>query len=280
MSESPILDHMVINVQFQMDEAESAFERLGFTNTPRGYHSLGSINHLMILGTDYLELIGLPAGEPPRRAELVNAPAGFNGLVFKTADVGQTYEHLRSLGMDGDPPKSFTRPVQLGDESAEASFSTVTVRAGVFEGGRVYFCQHHTPELVWREEWQRHRNGAFATAEFIIVARDAASESQRYASLLQREVGEPASDQTGLCIDLDGSTLTVLSPEQYRARFGELALPMRDASACFGGISLRSRSLPDVTALLREGADNVVREVEGRVQVAVPAFATVLEFTD
>ena len=120
MSESPILDHMVINVQFQMDEAEAAFERLGFTNTPRGYHSLGSINHLMILGTDYLELIGLPAGEPPRRAELVNAPPGFNGLVFKTEDVAATYEHLCALDMDGDPRPAADAEADLRDSTLVA----------------------------------------------------------------------------------------------------------------------------------------------------------------
>ena len=54
------LDHAVINVHFGMDRAEPLFQTLGFTLTPRGYHSLGSINHLMMFGTDYLELIGLP----------------------------------------------------------------------------------------------------------------------------------------------------------------------------------------------------------------------------
>lgn len=54
------LDHVVINVHFAMGLAEPLFEALGFTLTPRGYHSLGSINHLIVFGSDYLELIGLP----------------------------------------------------------------------------------------------------------------------------------------------------------------------------------------------------------------------------
>ena len=54
MAEVAQLDHTVINVQFDMDRAEGLFRDLGFTLTPRGYHSLGSIKHLMMFGTDYL----------------------------------------------------------------------------------------------------------------------------------------------------------------------------------------------------------------------------------
>ena len=54
------LDHTVINVKIDMDAASALFGELGFTLTPRGYHSHGSMNHLMMFGTDYLELIGIP----------------------------------------------------------------------------------------------------------------------------------------------------------------------------------------------------------------------------
>ncbi|MEC7674799.1 MAG: VOC family protein, partial [Pseudomonadota bacterium] len=81
-----ILDHVVINTRRSMDAAAAAFADLGFTLTPRGEHSLGSINHLMIFGDNYLELLGLPADGPARRPELLTAPLGLDGVVFKTDD--------------------------------------------------------------------------------------------------------------------------------------------------------------------------------------------------
>ncbi len=67
MAEPARLDHTVINVKFEMDKAQGLFGDLGFFLTDRGYHTLGSINHLMMFGTDYLELLGLPPGaENPR----------------------------------------------------------------------------------------------------------------------------------------------------------------------------------------------------------------------
>ena len=38
------LDHLVINTRFDTDAAQRTFEQLGFTVTPRGYHTLGSLS--------------------------------------------------------------------------------------------------------------------------------------------------------------------------------------------------------------------------------------------
>ena len=80
------LDHAVINVHFAMDLAEPLYTALGFTLTPRGYHSLGSINHLMVFDSDYLELSGLPGSGGNERPEILSSPIGIDGLVFKTSD--------------------------------------------------------------------------------------------------------------------------------------------------------------------------------------------------
>ena len=155
-----VLDHIVINVRFEMDPAEELFSALGFTLTPRGRHSMGSINHLMMFAHDYLELIGIPEAEADKRPDVSGAPVGLNGLVFKTDNADETFERLREFNMAGDPPKAFSRPLVLDDGSRhEARFRTVTVPASAFPAGRLYFCEHLTPELLWREEWQNHANG-------------------------------------------------------------------------------------------------------------------------
>lgn len=54
----PVLDHVVINVADQLDEASALFRRLGFQLSERGHHSLGSSNHLAVFNQNYLELLG------------------------------------------------------------------------------------------------------------------------------------------------------------------------------------------------------------------------------
>ena len=62
----PTLDHVVVNVRDRIDDAADTYRRLGFTLTPRGYHTLGSMNHLAMFGTDYLELIAAKPGDDSR----------------------------------------------------------------------------------------------------------------------------------------------------------------------------------------------------------------------
>ena len=102
------LDHIAINVKDNMDEAYQLFSELGFTLTPRGYHSLGSINHSMVFKNDYLELIGTPRGQTITRPELKKAEIGINGLVFKSDDIKKTYQHLLNMKLSNIPPRNFS----------------------------------------------------------------------------------------------------------------------------------------------------------------------------
>src|SRR5579871_5415717 len=93
------LDHVVINVLFDMDRAAALMSQLGFTLTPRGYHSLGSINHLMMFEGHYLELIGLPSGTDTLRKDVLESPRGLNGLVFQAKDIEASQRTLRESGL-------------------------------------------------------------------------------------------------------------------------------------------------------------------------------------
>jgi hypothetical protein len=276
MPELAQLDHTVINVQFDMDRAQGLFADLGFNLTERGFHSLGSMNHLMIFTTDYLELIGLPLGMENPRADVAEAPLGINGLVFKTSDVDETFAHLKSLDMDGDPPKAFTRPVQLPDGAADASFRTVAVQSGIFPGGRVYYCEHHTPELIWRPEWQSHANGAQAMPEFVVASTDHEREAENFARLLHSDVAG-AGDSLGVAYN--GGQISVMTPDAYGERYGELASPVAGRSSFFGALVMRADSLDKIRGVVAGMANPVPMIDEAdRVVVRQPNFDSVLEF--
>src|SRR5882757_192808 len=116
------LDHLVINTRFDTDAAQRTFEQLGFTVTPRGYHTLGSLNHAIVFDDHYLELIGLPADGKTVRQEIVSSPLGADGLVFRTYDPAATFDTLRRAGFDATPPQTFSRPVE---PHGDARFATV-----------------------------------------------------------------------------------------------------------------------------------------------------------
>lgn len=52
------IDHAVFATR-DLEVARETFARMGFTVTPRARHALGSPNHCIVLGDDYLELLWL-----------------------------------------------------------------------------------------------------------------------------------------------------------------------------------------------------------------------------
>ena len=272
------LDHTVINVKFDMDAATALFGKLGFTLTPRGYHSHGSMNQLMMFGTDYLELIGIPEGKQIERKDLQNAPVGINGIVLKALDVDDVYARLQNARFDGDPPRAFHRPVDIEGGQKDAKFRTVTVRNGVFPGGRVYYCEHGTPELVWRPEWQSHANGVTSMPEFISVAIDPDGEAERFATLLDTDA---TMDGNGVrCVTLNGCRITILTSDQYSNRYGELASVMGSRDAIFGAMVFATEGLSKLNDLLGDLDGVAVNLQPDRTVIRVDAFDTVLEFVD
>src|SRR5579883_251639 len=100
----PKLDHVVIDVRNRMDHAVEVYRSLGFQLTERGYHTLGSINHLAVFDTDYLELLGFDDKAGNVRADILQFPEGMNGLVFTADQPDQLFQHLVAQGVPALEP--------------------------------------------------------------------------------------------------------------------------------------------------------------------------------
>ena len=155
-------DHLVINVRDGMDEAAQTFEQLGFIVTPPSLHSIGSLNRTVVFDTSYIELLGYPpGGPPPARPELAQRPPGPLALVFRTGDADAAHRDLAASGFKPRPVQSFSRPVRNdAGIDVEAVFRVTRLEPDALPGAWVYFCQHLTPELIWRPQWRRHAIGA------------------------------------------------------------------------------------------------------------------------
>jgi hypothetical protein len=213
---TPTIDHVVINVRDAMDAAEARFRALGFALTPRGHHTLGSINHLAMFGTDYLELIGAPAGA--RRQDVLGWPQGVNGIVFASENAATTEQALTEAGVAHEQPGSFSRPVETPQGMRDARFTTVRLPNDTTEAGRLYFCQHHTRELVWDDAWRGHPNGAIGVAAVVVAARDPA----RLGLLFARMFGERAVSHVvgGVRLKAGLADILVLDHEATQAAIG------------------------------------------------------------
>jgi hypothetical protein len=274
----PTLDHVVVNLRDRIDAGEATYQRLGFTLTPRGHHTLGTVNHLAMFGTDYLELIATPPGET-RRPEISKAPEGLLGLVFNSEDSAATYVALRDAGVPVDPPVEFSRPVTLADRTSDATFRTVQIKPGITEIGRVYFCHHFTRDLVWRDEWRHHPNGVIAIAGVVIAAQDPAILGDLFARMFGQSAVRPIAGGFALAIGL--SRCEVITPVALADNFGDAAPSGGGRTAFMAALSFHTLSLDRAAEALATGEiQGVVREPNRLVVPASSACGVALEFRD
>lgn len=279
-----VVDHAVINVLYEMDAAVERFRALGFTLTERGYHSLGSINHLMMFGRDYLELVGIERNATRIRREVADSPMGLNGLVFGTDDADQCHRQLTAQGIAAEPPLAFGRPVVIDGVERQAKFRIVRIKPDVAQGGRVYFCEHQTRELVWRPEWQTHRNGADALSEFIIVVREPAREAALYERMLAVPARHPSAQESEVA--LDWFTIRFMTAQRYAARYGRHGCDPQGRESFMGALAVRTTSLAKVRECLAAAVDvidakDVIEQSPTRVTLGASlAFDSVLEFVE
>lgn len=272
---SAVLDHVVIDVRDRIDEAMRCFQSLGFQLTPRGHHTLGSVNHLAMFATDYLELLGF--ADDAVRPEIMRFPVGLNGLVFKTADADSTHLQAAAAGLPVLPVQSFSRPVSFDGTTRDARFRTTRLDPAQVALGRVYFCEHQTPDLVWRPEWQTHPNGARAIARVVVATAD----PQRTAGLFRGLFGHDAvADHDGRQIIGAGTARVELStPDAVSDQFGGAAAEPAGRPEYMAALGIRVRSLAAAGQFLHS-VPGLRLEPHRLVVPAGAAFNTAIAFSE
>src|SRR5688572_15053512 len=131
------IDHVVILVR-DLDRARDAYARMGFSLTPRGYHTLGSQNHCIMFGRDYIELLAVPKPHPAMQyfSEFLQRGEGLGAIALASGDAAAARAELGASGIDAEAPLDFSRPVEGGD----AKFRIVQLAAGATPGCRSFVC--------------------------------------------------------------------------------------------------------------------------------------------
>ena len=271
------LDHVVINARDDLDHAADTYRRLGFTLTPRGYHSLGSMNHLAMFGNDFLELIAVPKGATIRR-DLLSYPFGLNGLAFGTEDSTSTYGALSKVGLPVEPPLEFIRPVEVDGAARDARFRAVRMKGGGVPYGRVFFIHHFTRDLLWRDEWRHHANGVVAVVRAMIVDADPAAGTKLYADMFGPEVVRDIKG--GKNVVAGNANLEVITETTLKDQFGPSVPDAEGRGAYMAGLTFRTVSLAKVAKALQAGEIEFVQSPGRLVVPARLALNALLEFVE
>jgi catechol 2,3-dioxygenase-like lactoylglutathione lyase family enzyme len=265
------IDHVVIVVR-DLDAARDAFRRMGFSVTPRGHHTLGSQNHCIIFGRDYIELLWSPEGEPhPSRryyTEFARAGAGLAAIALKTDNAKGAYTEMLWAGFAPSDPVDFSRPVEVPGGKRDARFRVSMAARDSTPGGQIFVCEHLTSELVWRPEHLRHANGATGIAAVAIVADDVAATARPYERLFARQA-EPIAE--GLKVPTGGDApLAFVTARSLAAKLPNVRLDARPGPL-MAALFVRVADRDAAEAALRAGGFRPARMPDDSVALGADA---------
>jgi Glyoxalase-like domain len=267
------IDHAVVVVK-DLDGASENWKRLGFTVSPRGTHSakMGSGNYTIMLGSDYIELLGVLVEtdhNTPTRAFLARTGGGIERVAFTTLDAAAGAEEIRTRGFEPLGPTDFERPVTMPDGShSAAKFSVFQWPVDEAPGGvRIFACQHKTRETVWIPQLQKHANAAEGIARVILVTPTPQGDAQHLARMIDGEVLSQPDEVFVVPSGSDRADFAFVTSDQLARQFPGVSLaglPER------GGAALVLRT-DDLTAA--EKAVGAVGVKSGSAIVVPPAAA-------
>jgi hypothetical protein len=267
------IDHAVVVVK-DLDRAAENWKRLGFNISPRGTHSakMGSGNYTLMLGSDYIELLGVLVEtdhNAPTRAFLARTGGGIERVAFTTLDAAAGAEEIRARGFEPLGPTDFERPVTMPDGTQSAAkFRVFQWPVDEAPGGlRLFACQHKTRETVWIPQLQKHANTAKGIERVIIVSPTPEADAQHLARMIDGEVHSGSDGALLVSSGSDRADFVFMTRDQLAGQFPGVSLtglPER------GGAALVLRA-GDLTAA--EKSVSAVGVRSGSAIVVPPAAA-------
>ena len=221
------LDH-VAHFAPVMGPAAEALERCGFHLTPFTVQTnrvdgkpvaAGTGNRCAMFRRGYIEILVTTSDTPLSRqlTERLARHIGIHLAAFSTADAASEHERLAAAGFPVLPLVDMRRPVGNVADDQWARFTLARIAPGIMPEGRIQFLTHDTAELVWRDPFLDHPNGALMLAALWIAATDSAEPASRFA----RFTGRPARQEGEIStIPLDRGTVRVATAEYLGSRFG------------------------------------------------------------
>jgi catechol 2,3-dioxygenase-like lactoylglutathione lyase family enzyme len=209
------IDHPVIAVA-DMAEARRAYGRLGFTVPPEGRHlEWGTGNWCIMFPEEYLELRGIV--DASRYTHHLNEflaarGEGLMGLAFATRDADASYAAAKASGLAPAPVKELTRRFLLPEGDAFPKFRIVSLSEADAPGLlTTVICGHLTPEIIRREEWLAHPNGAMGVLSITAVVAEPRALKPAYERLLGPDAVSEIEGGLGIAFGI-GSALEILAP--------------------------------------------------------------------
>lgn len=290
------LDHVVAAVG-DLDTASDAWERLGFSLTPRARHPWGTENRLVQLDGSFVEILSVGEGatipEPTETAFSFGAwnrdflaahGDGLSMLALESRDAAGDRRAFAAAGLRVFDPFGFERAAPSWDGEERRVGFDLTFVDFVGEGDRgvpdmgFFTCRQRFPENFWRVEHRAHRNTATRLDAVVLVAPDPADFHEGLAAIAG--VRDIRATGAGLVVRTPRGTIEVTTPTAFRWRYGPQALPETPRRLTFAGLRFGCERLGEAAAQLLAGGFSVADRAGAFVVADVHGATIAFEATN
>ena len=171
------IDHVIVAVR-ELENARTAWSRLGFALSPRGRHiGQGTANYCVMFPSDYLELLGIvdAADSVERLDAFLARREGPMAAAFAPAGTAEEARAaLLRRQLHPSEPRPLARQIELPQGTVLPRFSLISLPPEETPGLDSFLCSHLTPALMRRPEWLAHPNGAIGLRAVHILVESTA----------------------------------------------------------------------------------------------------------
>ncbi len=278
------IDHVMCQVA-DTEKAAAAFERLGFSTSPRSSIANGGVANRLVIMTpkgggvaNFIELMAVEDRNrlEPQMAKVLAGPQGIKSLVntLADADAARSAHVAAGFAMLDVWSKERVWLLPSGEELLVA-FRVLLPEPGqvpLMFNGVEYCTLHH----YLRPEFRRHRNGARRWVSVSAVVDD--EDFDQTVAIYERLYGTAAMRGPGeATITVRDTSLRLLTPEAQALAFGQVDVSgFQPPTYC--AITVEVADLPRAAAILTDTAVRHVRRPGSLVIDPAEACGIVLEF--
>lgn len=272
------IDHAIVGVR-DLEDAKTAFEKLGFRASPRGRHvGWGTANYCLMFGRDYVELLGIvdPEAFTNNLDNFLEDREGLLSVALATTDAESTRAAWADAGLSPADVENLSR---LLEPDTELRFENVMLEAEATADIPLFACAHLTPELMRQPGWTEHPNGAIGINAITAVANEPAS----FVEPMSAVFGAPKLTETDntLAIHTGRGVLLIATPDDLDMLHPQLKAELSTEKPALAVLSVRVHNLAATSDWLDKTGIPYQREVSGVIGVgAEHAHGVMVEFTE
>ena len=267
------VNHVGIAVR-DMDQAVACYEALGFTLSPLSVHSgsttpdepvqlMATGNRCAIFPKNYIEVLGIvnPGRLDWSWGDFIKRFQGAQIICFGCTNAEVVNRRARGNEIETSNVIPLQRDIETLEGMRTARFDCVHFDRSITPEGLIQAARHRNPEYVHQERYLKHRNGARALSDVVLMFADPEEAAHRY----ERLTGQKAVNTGGVwdIVLPEITRLRFMLPERAAAEFPGTLFPPAPSIVALG---FEVENLDRTDGLL-DGAGFTTIKSSGRVTV-------------